>query len=177
MVQSVFAVLIDGPVLHLCLRTEYVPSGPGGLTPIRVLRVHGEVDAVTAPRLAEALARAQASGPLPGSAPQRVVVDVSAMTFCSVRGLAVLHSAAERATAEQGTVSIAGLSARLVGLLATLWPSPYPEFHLAPPAARGLDDPRRVGSSGTRATGDCLPRPGGAPRCVPPSGTACGPAG
>lgn len=94
---------------------------------VAVVRVCGEVDQSTAPILAETLDRVLT--PKPGRAARSVVVDCSAMTFCSGRGLDVLHAAAARAAAGDVGYAIAGMSAHLIRVAAAIWPAPGPTHY------------------------------------------------
>jgi anti-sigma B factor antagonist len=70
-----------------------------------VLHVAGEVDAVTAPELAGALAPLWATAP---GAPGLVVLDLSEVGFLGTAGLFELAHAAERAEADQVTLRLVG---------------------------------------------------------------------
>lgn len=64
------------------------------------MRVQGEVDAATAPRMGETVNRLLARG-------ERVVLDLRHVDFMDLHGLAVLMRATRRARAEGGSFAIA----------------------------------------------------------------------
>jgi len=64
------------------------------------VRVQGEVDAATAPRMGETVNRLLARG-------ERVVLDLRHVDFMDLHGLAVLMRATRRARAEGGSFAIA----------------------------------------------------------------------
>ena len=65
-----------------------------------VVRVQGEVDVATAPRMGETLNRLLGRG-------ERVVLDLRHVDFMDLHGLAVLMRATRRARAEGGSFAIA----------------------------------------------------------------------
>jgi anti-sigma B factor antagonist len=65
-----------------------------------VVRVQGEVDAVTAPRMGEAVNRLLGRG-------RRVVLDLERVDFMDLHGLAVLMRATRKARADGGSFAIA----------------------------------------------------------------------
>ena len=78
-----------------------------------VVRVQGEVDVATAPRMGETLNRLLGRG-------ERVVLDLRHVDFMDLHGLAVLMRATRRAHAEGGSFAIdrpAPCVRRLVGLV------------------------------------------------------------
>jgi anti-sigma B factor antagonist len=73
---------------HLPLRTSLVRARPGAA----VLAVEGEIDTLTAPPLEDAVRELLAE-----SAADRLVIDLSGVTFLASSGLAVLIRGAHRA--------------------------------------------------------------------------------
>lgn len=71
--------------------------------PVAVVRVRGELDFGTTPRLVEAIAGL----PDPG---QSLVFDLSELTFCDSSGLGALVSAYKAAVAVGGRVHLAGVT-------------------------------------------------------------------
>jgi anti-sigma B factor antagonist len=67
---------------------------------VAVVRVQGEVDAATAPRMGEAVSRLLADG-------QRIVLDLQNVDFMDLHGLAVVIRATRRARTEGGSFAIA----------------------------------------------------------------------
>jgi anti-sigma B factor antagonist len=67
---------------------------------VTVVRVKGEVDAVTAPRMAQAVERLL-------SRRANVVLDLEAVEFMDLHGLAVLMRASRRARSDGGSFAIA----------------------------------------------------------------------
>jgi anti-anti-sigma factor len=67
---------------------------------VMVVRVQGEVDAATAPRMGETVNRLLAKG-------QRVVLDLRHVDFMDLHGLAVLMRATRQARADGGSFAIA----------------------------------------------------------------------
>jgi anti-sigma B factor antagonist len=67
---------------------------------ITVVRVQGEVDAATAPRMGDTVDRLLAQG-------ERVVLDLRHVDFMDLHGLAVLMRATRRARADGGSFAIA----------------------------------------------------------------------
>lgn len=84
------------PAVRLSCTTQSLLCPAGEIT---VLRVAGEVDLGTLPILQAALDYAL------GARPTHLVVDLAAMTFCSVRGLALLTTAGR--TAAEKTIGYA----------------------------------------------------------------------
>jgi len=111
---------------------------------VQVVGVAGDVDLTTRALLAHGLTHAKDQTP-PGPDPtRRVVVDVTAMTFCGAAGLGLLALAADHSR-RTGTVwALAGLTPRLTRLLATLWPTARPALYrdrATAITAVGLGDP------------------------------------
>ena len=111
---------------------------------VQVVGVAGDVDLTTGALLAHGLTHAKDQTP-PGPDPtRRVVVDVTAMTFCGAAGLGLLARAADHSR-RTGTVwALAGLTPRLTRLLATLWPTARPALYrdrATAITAVGLGDP------------------------------------
>jgi anti-anti-sigma factor len=80
---------------------------------VMVVRVQGEVDVATAPRMGETLNRLLGRG-------ERVVLDLRHVDFMDLHGLAVLMRATRRARADGGSFAIARPAAcvrRLVELV------------------------------------------------------------
>ncbi len=77
----------------------------------RVLRLAGEVDVATAPRLRDRLVQLVTEGP-----PQ-VVVDLSGVTFIDSMGLGALVSGLKRARAHDGDLRLAGASDHVAKVL------------------------------------------------------------
>jgi anti-sigma B factor antagonist len=67
---------------------------------VKVVRVQGEVDAATAPRMGETLNRLLGKG-------ERVVLDLRDVDFMDLHGLAVMMRATRRARADGGSFTIA----------------------------------------------------------------------
>ena len=77
----------------------------------QVLRLAGEVDVATAPRLRDRLVQLITDGP-----PQ-VVVDLSGLTFIDSMGLGALVSGMKRARAHDGDLRLAGASDHVAKVL------------------------------------------------------------
>jgi anti-sigma B factor antagonist len=77
----------------------------------QVLRLAGEVDVATAPRLRDRLVQLITEGP-----PQ-VVVDLSGLTFIDSMGLGALVSGLKRARAHDGDLRLAGASDHVAKVL------------------------------------------------------------
>jgi anti-sigma B factor antagonist len=80
---------------------------------VTVVRVQGEVDAATAPRMGETVNRLLARN-------QRVVLDLQHVDFMDLHGLGVLMRATRRARADGGSFAIvrpADCVRRLIGLV------------------------------------------------------------
>jgi anti-sigma B factor antagonist len=75
------------------------------------IQLVGELDLSTSDQLAAAAAGAMVRGRLP------VLIDVSALTFCDVRGVAELLSLEQRLAASGRTVAVVGASRPLRRLL------------------------------------------------------------
>jgi anti-anti-sigma factor len=67
---------------------------------VTVVRVQGEVDAATAPRMGETVTRLLEEG-------RRIVLDLQHVDFMDLHGLAVLMRATRRARADGGSFAIA----------------------------------------------------------------------
>ena len=78
----------------------------------RVLRLAGEIDVATAPRLRDRLVQLVTEGP-----PQ-LVVDLSGVTFIDSMGLGALISGLKRARAHDGDLRLAGASDHVARVLA-----------------------------------------------------------
>lgn len=91
---------------------ETLPAVRGEIV---VLRAAGEVDLDTQASLESALARCL------DPCPRYLVVDLSAVTFCAVRGLCLVGDAAVRATVGTTRFAVSGLSAHLDRVAAMLW--------------------------------------------------------
>ena len=95
------------------------------------LRVAGEVDLLTGPVLQAALADSLARGPCD------LLVDLAAMTFCDVRGLAMLVQAGSTA-AERGVgYAVAAAPRQVRRIWPMLWPAAELPVHY-PSAAAGV---------------------------------------
>jgi len=135
----------DDPGLRVTVRTRGAArTDHAHPMTVHIVEVAGEVDLATGELLAHVLAHAKnlaSPGPDPT---RRVVVDVSAMTFCGAAGLGLFARAADRATGTGTVWALAGLSPRLTRLLLTLWPASrpvlYPDRATAVTAV-GLGDP------------------------------------
>lgn len=92
------------------LDTETGPAGP-----ILVLRVAGEIDMLTVPLVRTALRTAQEQ------APGDLVVDLAGVTFCCVRGFALLADAAHAALAAGTRLAVSGLNDHLDRITTILW--------------------------------------------------------
>jgi anti-anti-sigma factor len=80
---------------------------------VKVVRVQGEVDAATAPRMGETVNRLLGKG-------ERVVLDLRHVDFMDLHGLAVMIRATRRARSDGGSFAIARPAPcvqRLVGLV------------------------------------------------------------
>ncbi|MEV6601382.1 STAS domain-containing protein [Actinoplanes sp. NPDC051346] len=88
-------------------------------TDVAVLRLSGELDADTAPKLHDLLADLL-ERPVP-----RIVVDLSALNFCDSVGLSAFITAKQVITARGGWLSFAGANRFLVDLLDTVGLSRY----------------------------------------------------
>ena len=93
------------------LHTEAGPAGD-----ILVLRVCGEIDTVTLPAVRSALTAAA------NQRPGDLVVDLAAVTFCCVRGFALLADVACTAQASGIGYAVSGLSTHLDRVATLLWP-------------------------------------------------------
>jgi len=82
---------------------------------IVVLRVHGEIDLRTRPTVQAALTAALSRRP------HHLVVDVADVTFCCVRGFALLADTGTTAAAHGTGYAICGLSPRLERYATMLW--------------------------------------------------------
>lgn len=89
---------------------------PGPAGPILVLRVAGEIDALTLPRLHTALTAAL------DERPADLVVDLAGVGFCSVRGFARLAIAAATTQTNAVGFAVSGLSPHLDRVATLLWP-------------------------------------------------------
>lgn len=78
----------------------------------RVLRLAGEIDVATAPRLRDRLVQLVTEGP-----PQ-LVVDLSGVTFIDSMGLGALISGLKRARAHDGDLRLAGPTDHVAKVLA-----------------------------------------------------------
>ena len=78
----------------------------------RVLRLAGEIDVATAPRLRDRLVQLVTEGP-----PQ-LVVDLSGVTFIDSMGLGALVSGLKRARAHDGDLRLAGATDHVAKVLA-----------------------------------------------------------
>ena len=78
----------------------------------RVLRLAGEVDVATAPRLRDRLVQLITEGP------PRLVVDLSGLTFIDSMGLGALVSGLKRARALGGDLRLAGPTDHVAKVLA-----------------------------------------------------------
>jgi anti-sigma B factor antagonist len=101
---------------------------------VAVLRLSGELDADTAPKLHDLLAELL-ERPVP-----RIVVDLSDLKFCDSVGLSAFITAKQVIAARGGWLSFAGANRFLLGLLETVGLSRYfaifPEVDDAIAAAR-----------------------------------------
>lgn len=102
---------LDGS--RLCACELQVEPGPAG--DIAVVRVAGEIDILTIPAVEAALAEAMAR------TPADVVLDLSAVGFCCVRGFALLARFVQT-TQENGVgCAVSGLSPHLDRVATILW--------------------------------------------------------
>ena len=77
----------------------------------RVLRLAGEIDVATAPRLRDRLVQLVTEGP------PRLVVDLSGVTFIDSMGLGALVSGLKRARAHDGDLRLAGATDHVAKVL------------------------------------------------------------
>lgn len=96
-----------------------------------LLRISGEVDLYSV-GLVEDAVRTVLRG-----APAHVVVDLAAMSFCGLHGLALLVSAAADAAARGVGFSVCGASAQAVRVWSALW-APAEQFAHHPDAVAGV---------------------------------------
>jgi anti-sigma B factor antagonist len=97
--------------------TEPLPSRDGTIV---VLRMGGEIDMLSQPDLQTAL-----TDTLIGR-PRHMVVDLAAVTFCWVQGLALLAETAEIATANGTGYALSGLPTTLQRHVHLLWADAFP---------------------------------------------------
>lgn len=105
-------VVLDGMVRCFCT-TEVVPTPHGEIV---ALRVAGDIDAATLSVLHGGLTEAFARYPA------HVVVDISEVSFCTIRGLVVLAEAQHIADAHATTYAVSGVSS----WAERLWPMLLP---------------------------------------------------
>ncbi len=86
---------------------ESTPAGP-------LLRLAGELDYTSAPQVVQALQDITLE---PG---QRLIVDLSALTFCDSRGIATFIAARNKAHAAQAELALAAVSDRLMHIMTVL---------------------------------------------------------
>jgi anti-anti-sigma factor len=103
------------------------PAWPGQL-PRALLRVSGEVDLLTAPRLADALDGALAGGAL------EVVVDLAEVEFIDVTGIRVLARGAGQASRAGGRLVLQSPSRQARRMLSLLYPEALDPDTLDPAA-------------------------------------------
>jgi anti-sigma B factor antagonist len=104
---------LEGLVLAARVRPHPFEVSVDDLGRVTVVRVQGEVDAATAPRMGETVNRLLARK-------QRVVLDLRHVDFMDLHGLAVLMRATRQARADGGSFAIARPSVsvrRLVDLV------------------------------------------------------------
>lgn len=110
--HSVAARSRDAATLCTCeLHTE---SGPTGS--IVVVRVAGEIDILTIPTVHDALAEAV------DQRPADLVIDLSAVGFCCVRGFTLLATAARAARISGIGCAVSGMTSHLDRVASMLWP-------------------------------------------------------
>lgn len=88
----------------------------GPISPILVLRVTGEIDILTVPRLRTALTAALEQ------VPRDLVVDLAGVRFCCARGFAVIAKGALTAQRDGTRYCVSGLSDHLDRIATLLWP-------------------------------------------------------
>ena len=96
---------------------EPLPTQDGTIV---VLRIGGEIDLLNQPELQTAL-----TDTLTGR-PRHLVVDVAAVTFCWVQGLALLAETAAIATGNGTGYALSGLPASLRRYVDLLWGDAFP---------------------------------------------------
>lgn len=96
-----------------CECTAMAITSPAG--EVIVVRVVGEVDLATYAVLRDALADSLARGPC------HLVIDIAAVTFCSVRGLTLLVQTAAAAAERRTGYAVSGASAQINRIWALLW--------------------------------------------------------
>ncbi|TKK90431.1 STAS domain-containing protein [Herbidospora galbida] len=89
------------------LTVETTPAGP-------LLRLAGELDYISAPQVVEALQH------ITLEPAQRLIVDLSALTFCDSRGIATLIAARNKAHAADAELALAAVSDRLMHIMNVL---------------------------------------------------------
>jgi anti-anti-sigma factor len=106
-------------------------TGPAGA--ILVLRVAGEIDMATLPVVQSALTAAT------DQRPGDLVVDLAAVSFCCVRGFALLATAARTAQADGISYALSGLPAHLDRVATLLWPEqPWIRYRSAAAAVTAI---------------------------------------
>ena len=95
-----FAPRFEGLVLAARVRPHPFEVSVDDLGRVTVVRVQGEVDAATAPRVGETVNRLLARR-------QRVVLDLRNVDFMDLHGLGVMIRATRRARADGGSFAIA----------------------------------------------------------------------
>ncbi|MHA6623149.1 STAS domain-containing protein [Pseudonocardia sp. DLS-67] len=91
-----------------------VESGPAGN--IVVLRLAGEIDLLTIPTVRAALVEAVAQRPAD------LVIDLAAVSFCCVRGFALLAATAHDAQSSGICCAVSGMRPHLDRVASMLWP-------------------------------------------------------
>ncbi|HET9564535.1 MAG TPA: STAS domain-containing protein, partial [Mycobacterium sp.] len=99
---------------------ELMPSRDGTIV---VLRIGGEIDLLSQPELQTTL-----TDTLTGR-PRHLVVDLAAVTFCWVQGLALLAETAAIATGNGTGYALSGLSASLRRYVNLLWGDAIPTIY------------------------------------------------
>jgi anti-anti-sigma factor len=90
-----------------------IQPGPAGN--IVVLRIAGEIDLLTTPAVDDAMAEAM------DEQPADLVIDLSAVSFCSVRGIALLASTIGGAHRSGIGCAVSGMSPHLNRIANMLW--------------------------------------------------------
>ena len=108
---AIIEMLSAAPQCSWEVRNENGPVGP-----ILVLRLAGEIDLATVTMIMDAVTAAF------DQHPHDLIVDMSEVDFCCVRGFAALAAAARMATTRHVGFAVSGLSVHLERIALLLWP-------------------------------------------------------
>lgn len=97
------------------VEVERHATGPGAVADVLVLRVVGEIDLLTLFVVERTLTAAR------HQAPAHLIVDLTDVTFCCVRGFTLLATAAHATTAHGATFAVSGLNSHFDRYVALLW--------------------------------------------------------